>query len=75
MNHSSQNIGRKYAPLWALLFSTAATLAKGAGQRYLLKQNWRISKKDILVAAGGALLGLLSFHVSHHDEVDGVLTS
>lgn len=75
MTFSKRRTARKYAPLWALLFSTTATLAKSAGQRYLLNQKVRINKKDLLVAAGGALLGLVSFHLSHQDQVDGILTS
>lgn len=60
----------KYAPLWATLFASAATLTKAVGTRYILNRRWRLSWKDAATAVGGALVGYATFRMRHGDKHD-----
>lgn len=57
--------GKAYAPVWVALFSTGATLFRAVGERYLLKRQWQITWSDVGMAAGGALLGYVTFRYKH----------
>ena len=66
----AKQISWKYAPLWAVLFATVATLGKSLGQRYILKRTWDFKASDVATAAVGAVLGYLSFRFKHGDMHD-----
>ena len=64
----------KYAPVWAVLFSTGAALFKKTGERYLLQREWDVSWSDVGTAAIGALVGYGSFRYHFGNKTDGLLT-
>ena len=65
---------KHYAPVWVMLFSTGAALARLAGERYLLQREWRLSWKDASTAVLGAAAGYIVFRMRHGNERSGLLT-
>lgn len=64
----------KLAPVWVVLFSTGTTLAKQAGERYLLERKWQLKWSDVGTALSGALFGYVSFRLLHGNKTEGVAT-
>lgn len=65
---------RKYAPMWALLFAAGSTLARKVGERFMLKRELRISKKDVLPALLAAAVGYAAFRFRYGNRRAGRLT-
>lgn len=70
----SSNPGRRYAPVWSMLFATAAAIIKSAGTRYILQRQWKFSWSDVATAAGGAVLGYITFRAKHGKATSNPLT-
>lgn len=58
----------KYAPVWAILFASGATLAKSLGTNYILKRKWEFEWSDMATALGGAAVGYLSFRFRYGNK-------
>ena len=71
---SSSNPGRRYAPVWSMLFATGAALIKSMGTRYILQKRWKFSWSDLATAAGGAVVGYITFRAKHGKESPNPLT-
>lgn len=65
---------KQYAPVWVMLFSTGAALARVAGERYLLQREWHLSWKDASTAFLGAAAGYAIFRMRHGNQRPGVFT-
>lgn len=59
---------RKYAPVWAVLFATGATLAKSLGTQYILKRKWEFEWADAATAFGGAVIGYAAFRLRYGNK-------
>ena len=64
---------RKYAPVWAVLFATGATLAKSLGTQYILKRDWEFEWADVATAFGGAVLGYAAFRLRYGNKDESSL--
>ena len=60
----------KYAPVWAVLFATGATVAKSVGTHYILRREWSFKWADAGTALGGAVLGYLAFRARYGNKDD-----
>ena len=58
----------KYAPVWAVLFATGATVAKSVGTHYILKREVNFKLGDLATAFGGAVLGYVAFRARYGNK-------
>lgn len=58
----------KYAPVWAVLFATGATVAKSVGTHYILRREWNFKLGDAATAFGGAVLGYVAFRARYGNK-------
>lgn len=65
---------KEYAPVWIMLFSSGAALARLVGERYLLKREWTLSWRDGQTALLGAAAGYLVFRFRRGNVRPGVMT-
>lgn len=65
----------KYAPVWAILFASGATLAKSLGTHYILKREVNFKWADAATAVAGAVAGYASFRMRYgNKKEDSILT-
>lgn len=65
----------KYAPVWAVLFATGASLAKSLGTQYILKRKWEFEWADAATAFGGAVLGYAAFRMRYGNKDESSLVT
>jgi hypothetical protein len=54
-----KRLGFRYAPLWAILISTFASLVQTVGVRYIMQKELKFTRSDFKSAVMGAIFGYM----------------